>query len=61
MEAALILVVILVVAALALTFSGMFGGEDRGRRTVLIERPMRRRRVRRVVEEPADEVIEERY
>lgn len=55
---------LLVVAAIALalsgTFSGTFAGRP-GRRTVIIERPVTRRRVRRVVEEPADEVIEERY
>jgi hypothetical protein len=65
MEAVLLVVALLVVAAIALALSGSFSGTfaDRpaGRRTVIIERPVRRRRVRRVVEEPADEVIEERY
>jgi hypothetical protein len=65
MEAVLLVVALLVIAAIALVFSGAFGGmfgeAPAGRRTVIIERPVRRRRVRRVVEEPADEVIEERY
>lgn len=58
MEAALILVAILVVAALALALGGMFNDGGRDRRTVVIERPIRRRRVRRVVEDPVDEVVE---
>jgi hypothetical protein len=61
-----VLVVVLVVAALALVFSGGFPsvGDRTRRRTVVIERPVTRRRVRRVVEEPVhevDEVVEDRY
>jgi hypothetical protein len=60
MEAILLVVAILVIAAIALAFSGTFTDRP-GRRTVVIERPVTRRRVRRVVEEPVDEVVEERH
>ena len=63
MEAVLLVVVLLVVAAIALAI-GPIGGQRRSR-TVVIDRPVRVRpaRVRRVVrEEPVvEEVVEERY
>jgi hypothetical protein len=58
-----LLVIVLVAVAVALLVGGALPiGPDRtSRRTVIVERPVRRRRVRRVVEEPVDEVVEERY